>query len=84
MRSEDLSGELTANRKGFNWQNQQDGADARKDLWSIQGDFLYRHHIEPQVRLYVPKEETFPIPLKYVDVTRATCTNLNVLQEKED
>ena len=29
-----------------------------------------------------PKEEKIPIPLKYFDVTRATDTNLDVLQEK--
>ena len=29
----------------------------------------------------MPKEETCPIPLKHIDVTRATCTNLDVLQE---
>ena len=28
------------------------------------------------------KKETFPVRLKYVDVTRATHTNLDVLQEK--
>ena len=44
--------------------------------------FSYRHHIEPRVQLYVPKEETFPIPLKYIDVTRTTHTNLDVKQEK--
>ena len=38
--------------------------------------------MEPRVQLYVPKDETFPIPLKYIDVTRATYTNLDVLQEK--
>ena len=47
----------------------------------IQGDFIYWHHIKPRVQLYVPKEETFPIPLKHFDVTRATNTNLDVLQE---
>ena len=45
-------------------------------------NFIYRHHIEPRVPLYVPKEETFPIPPKYIDVTTATYTNLDVLQEK--
>ena len=30
----------------------------------------------------MPKEETFPSPLKYIDVTRATYTNLDVLQDK--
>ena len=28
--------------------------------------------VEPRVQLYVPKEETFPFPLKYNDVTRST------------
>ena len=30
----------------------------------------------------VPKEETFTIPLKYIDVTRSTHTDLDVMQEK--
>ena len=47
---------------------------------SIQGDFIYRHHVELRVQLHVPKEETFPIPLKYIDVT--TFSNLDVLQDK--
>ena len=38
-----------------------DDAEARADFWSIQGDFIYRHHHEPRVQLHVPKEETFPI-----------------------
>ena len=29
-------------------------------------------------KLYVPTEESFPIPLKYIDVTRTTNTNLDV------
>ena len=41
----------------------KDDAEARNDCWSIQGDFIYHHHVEPRVQLYVPKEETFPIPL---------------------
>ena len=44
--------------------------------------FIYRHHVEPRVRLYVPKEESFPTPLKYIDVTRTTHTKQDVLQEK--
>ena len=61
---------------------EQDGAEALNDFCSIQGDFIYRHHIEPQLQFYVPKEETFSIPLQYIDVTRSTYTNLDVLQEK--
>ena len=59
-----------------------DDAEARADFWSIQGDFIYRHHSEPRVQLFVLKEETFRIPMKYVDVTRSTHTDLHVMQEK--
>ena len=57
-------------------------SEARADFWSIQGDFIDRHNNEPRVHIYVPKEETFPIPLKYIDVTRSTQTDLDVMQEK--
>ena len=30
----------------------------------------------------MPKEETFPNTLKYIDVTRSTYTDLDVMQEK--
>ena len=36
----------------------KDDAEAQKDFWSIQGDFIYRHHKEPRVQPYVSKEET--------------------------
>ena len=57
-------------------------AEARADFWSIQGDFIYRHHNEPRVQLYVPKEEAFSNPLKFIYVTRSTHTDLDVMQEK--
>ena len=38
------------------------------------GNKNYRHHVEPIVQLYVPKEESFPIPLEYIDVVRRTNT----------
>ena len=34
--------------------------------------------VEPTVKLYSPRGESFPIPLKYIDVSRTTCTNLDV------
>ena len=37
---------------------------------------------EPKVKLYSPREESFPIPLKYIDVSRTTHTNLDVKHEK--
>ena len=48
----------------------------------MSGSFIYRHHVEPTVKLYSPKKESFPIPLKYIDVSRTTHTNLDVKQEK--
>ena len=51
-------------------------------FWSISGDSIYRHHVEPRDKLYVPTEESFPISLKYIDVTRTTDTTLVVMLEK--
>ena len=48
----------------------------------MSGSFIYRHHVEPRVKLYSSREESFPIPLKYIDVSRTTHTNLDVKQEK--
>ena len=62
--------------------NTTDDSEARTDFWSIQGDFIYRHQNEPRVQLCVPKEETFPNPLKDIDVTRSSRTDLDVLQGK--
>ena len=42
---------------------------------------MFRHHVEPRVNLYSPREESFPIPLNYIDVSRSTHTNLDVMQE---
>ena len=56
--------------------------EARNDFWSISGNSIYRHHVEPKVKLYVPREASFPIPLKYIGVTMATDTSLDVMLEK--
>ena len=45
--SEALSGELQGEQEGPQPTETKDDAEARKDFWSIQGDFIYRHHIEP-------------------------------------
>ena len=59
-----------------------DAGEAINDFWSMSGNFIYRHHVEPRVTLYSPREESFPIPLKYIDVSRTTHTHLDVMQEK--
>ena len=37
-----------------------DAGEAINDLWSMSGNFIYRHHGEPRVKLYSPREESFP------------------------
>ena len=59
-----------------------DAGEARNDFWSMSGNFIYRHHVEPRVKLHTPREESFPISLKYFDVSRTTHTNLDVKQER--
>ena len=59
-----------------------DAGEAINDFWSMSGNFIYRHDVEPRVKLYSPREESFLTPLKYIDVSRTTHTNLDVKQEK--
>ena len=51
-----------------------DAGEAIDDFWSMSGNFINRHHVEPRVKLYSPREESFPIPLKHIDVSRTTRT----------
>ena len=44
----------------------------------MSGSFIFQHHIE----LHSLSEESFPFPLKHIDVSRTTHTNLDVKQEK--
>ena len=49
-----------------------DAGEAINDFWSMSGNFKNRHHVEPRVKLSSPREESFPIPLKYKSVSRTT------------
>ena len=42
-----------------------DADEAINDFWSMSGNFIYRHHVEPRVNLYSPRKESFPSPLKH-------------------
>ena len=41
-----------------------DAGETINDFRSMSGNFIYRHHVERRVKLYSPREESFPIPLK--------------------
>ena len=45
----------------------RDDEEAKSDFWTITGEFIYRHHVVPGVKLNVPREETFPVPMKYIE-----------------
>ena len=66
------------NQKGLHLHNIScaflDAGEAQDDFWSISGDCICRHHVEPKVKLYTPREDSCSILLKYIDVTRATHT----------
>ena len=70
-------GSSSTSRRDSSW---YDG-EAKDDFWSISGIF-YRHHVEPRVKLYVLTEGSFPIPLKYIEVTRTADTTFDVMSEK--
>ena len=59
-----------------------DAGEAINDFWSMSGNFIYRHHVEPRVKLFPPREESFFVPLQYIDASRTTHTFLDVKQEK--
>ena len=44
-----------------------DASEALNDFWSMSGSFICRHHVEPRVKLFLPREESLSIPLKYID-----------------
>ena len=52
------------------------------DFCSMSEAFISCHHVEPGVKLYSPREESFPFPLKYIDISRTAHTNLDVKQDK--
>ena len=37
-----------------------DAGEATNDFWSMSGSSIYRHHVEPRVKLYSSREESFP------------------------
>ena len=67
-----------ANRECLNRQNQKMTLKPGK----TSGRFKVTSSIviTMRVQLYVPKEETFPIPLKYIDVTRSTSSDLDAIR----
>ena len=56
--------------------------EAFNDFWSMSGNFIFPFHVEPSVKLHSPREESFPIPRKYIDVSRTSHTDFDVKRER--
>ena len=71
-----------ANQKVTNQQNQKTTLKPGKTsgLFKVTSSIVITMNLE--FNSMCRKKKTFPIPLEYIDVTRATCTNLDVLQEQ--
>ena len=54
----------------------RDAMEVMEDFWSMSGENIYRHNVTPREQLYVPKDSSFPIPSKYIDVVRETKSNV--------
>ena len=52
-----------------------------KDSWSMSGDNINRHHADLRIALYARDEKTFPVPLKYIDVTKQTKIDIESVSE---
>ena len=59
----------------------RDAMEARDDFCRMSGEVTCPYHVMLREQVYVPKESSFPIPSKYVDVVRQTTTDLENLQE---
>ena len=60
VRSEDLSGELQGEQGEPQRTASKYDAEARKDFWSIQFDFIYRHRIETRVPTLCAERRNIP------------------------
>ena len=79
VRSEDFSRELQGEVGESQPTESTNDAEVRVGIWSIQDDFIHRHSTESRLQLYVSKEESLSITLKYIDVTRSSYTDLDVM-----
>ena len=82
VRGEELTGDRQKQSDGSSpIDTQTDNGEVRTIFGRSKEITLVVVTFEPRVQLYVPNEESFPTPLRYIDVVRRTNTTLDVLQE---
>ena len=73
-------GELRSDPRGSSDESQPMD-EMTDDREALDRRWVDRHHVDLRLQLYVPKEESFPIPLQHTCVVRAARRTLNVLQQ---
>ena len=58
-------------------------AEARKDFYAISEISFIVIKLNREVQLYVPRKESYPIPLNYIDFISATYADLEIAKENE-
>ena len=56
--------------------------EARNEFWSLSGNYIYRHPVEPRANFTCREKSPFPIPLRFVDVARTASATLDVVLER--
>ena len=67
---DDLQGESDGTQLIDTIDTMETDSEAQNEFWSIEGNYIYRHRVEPRVLLYVPQEEPLTLPLRYMDAIR--------------
>ena len=57
-----------------------DAGEAINDFWSMSGNFIYAITLNPESN-FTRREKNLSLFMKYIDVSRTTHTNLDVMQE---
>ena len=71
--------------KEFQLEETKDDEGFNKDLWAhaeARKNSFIVIKLNREGRLHVPRKESYPIPLSYIDVTRSTYADLENAQEK--
>ena len=78
VRRENLSGESRGDTEEFNLKNQKMTRKSKMTFGLFEVISFIVILLNPEFQFSEPKEESFPIPLKFFDVTRSTLSDLDV------
>ena len=78
VRDEDATG-LAGARAEDDLPNPDAESQGVHGFWTMTKECVIRHHHRPRMSMNIPPSDSFPLPLKYIDVTRAAETDMEEL-----